>query len=173
MKMNCEKLISNINDQILEAQIKLGFAKETVRLYYPLTSLTALVEREDIKEDNVVRRLQEELPSFSFSQKGDKVEISIPSDYVVYVHERVKASPFLVAFIGLFQEHTHLSIQQIKETFSQYGKYVCLAMPADAEFDYVIYFEDSMIDEYYYCIKFEMNHVTYHRFTKKDYESLL
>lgn len=171
--MNCEKLISNINDQILEAQIKLGFAKETVRLYYPLTSLIFLVEGEKTKEEKVIRMLQEELPSFSFSQKGDRVEICIPSDYVVYVHERVKPSPFLVAFIGLFQEHTHLSLQQIKETFSQYGKYVCLPMSADIGFDYVIYFEDSVIDEYYYCIKFEMDHVNYHRFTKKDYESLL
>ena len=39
--MNTEKLIKNIMDQIKEAQIKLGFAKETTRLYYPVESLNA------------------------------------------------------------------------------------------------------------------------------------
>ena len=37
--MNPEKFIQNIIDQIKEAQIKLGYAKETVRLYYPAESL--------------------------------------------------------------------------------------------------------------------------------------
>lgn len=43
MKMNTEKLIKNIIDQIKEAQIKLGFAKETTRLYYPVESLNAML----------------------------------------------------------------------------------------------------------------------------------
>lgn len=33
--MNREKLLKNMTDQVKEAQLKLGYAKETVRLYYP------------------------------------------------------------------------------------------------------------------------------------------
>ena len=38
-----EKLIQNVKDQIKEAQIKLGYVEETVRLYYPAASLNLLL----------------------------------------------------------------------------------------------------------------------------------
>ena len=37
------------------------------------------------------------------------------------------------------------------------------------DFDYVVYFQDGMPDDYRYCIKFEGCCVIYHRFTPKDY----
>ena len=39
-------------------------------------------------------------------------------------------------------------------------------------FDYVLYFKDKTVDAYYYCIKEEMGHTIYHRFTKEDYQLL-
>ena len=44
--MNYKKLRNNMIDQIKEAQMKLGYVKETVRLYYPLSSLCNLLEME-------------------------------------------------------------------------------------------------------------------------------
>ena len=41
MKQN--QLIENMIDQIKEAQIKLGYARESVRLYYPVESLNRLM----------------------------------------------------------------------------------------------------------------------------------
>ncbi len=41
--MERDKLIANMTDQIKEAQLKLGYAEETVRLYYPLSSLRMLL----------------------------------------------------------------------------------------------------------------------------------
>ncbi len=72
-----DRLTQNIIDQVKEGQLKLGYVKETVRLYYPLT-----------------------------------------------------------------------------------------------DFDYVLYYCNREIDEYYYCVKMEMGHTIYHRFTKEDYELL-
>ena len=37
--MNRERLIKNMTDQVKEAQLKLGYAPETVRLYYPVQAL--------------------------------------------------------------------------------------------------------------------------------------
>ena len=42
--MNREKLLKNMTDQVKEAQLKLGYAKETVRLYYPVDSLIRSLE---------------------------------------------------------------------------------------------------------------------------------
>lgn len=41
--MNREKLLKNMTDQVKEAQLKLGYAKETVRLYYPVDSLNTII----------------------------------------------------------------------------------------------------------------------------------
>lgn len=41
--MNREKLLKNMTDQVKEAQLKLGYAKETVRLYYPVDSLNTIL----------------------------------------------------------------------------------------------------------------------------------
>ena len=40
------KFHENLIDQIKEAQLKLGFAKETIRLYYPAASLCRLLNIE-------------------------------------------------------------------------------------------------------------------------------
>ena len=41
--MNISKLITNMIDQMVEAQIKLGYSKETITLYYPLDSLNRIL----------------------------------------------------------------------------------------------------------------------------------
>lgn len=52
--MERDKLIANMTDQIKEAQLKLGYVEETVRLYYPLSSLRMLlgVEAADSTDGN-------------------------------------------------------------------------------------------------------------------------
>ena len=45
--MKLEALIQNMTDQIKEAQLKLGYARETMRLYYPLSSLNAMLEMQE------------------------------------------------------------------------------------------------------------------------------
>lgn len=46
-------------------------------------------------------------------------------------------------------------------------------MPDGMDFDYVIYFTDSSIDGYDYCIREEMGHTIYHRFARADFEALM
>ena len=44
-------------------------------------------------------------------------------------------------------------------------------MPQNEEFDWLVYFEDGKPDAFFYCLKDDMGHVTYHRFTREDYEA--
>ena len=103
--MKLEALIQNMTDQIKEAQLKLGYARETMRLYYP-------------------------------------------------------------------EKHA-CTKEEITAVFEKFGAYECRQMPDGMDFDYVIYFTDSSIDAYDYCIREEMGHTIYHRFARADFEALM
>lgn len=177
--MKSEKLITNIIDQIKEAQIKLGYVKETVRLYYPASSLNAILGLEAKDEHEMVENLQRlfshmdtELGELRAAVSGGRVEISISPEGAEYVHKKVESPAFLADLITLFQTHHCCSIEDIRGIFEAHGRYRCEKMAEGSDFDYVMYFEDPSVDEYYYCIKAEMGHTIYHRFTKEDYEQL-
>jgi hypothetical protein len=173
-----DKLIQNIIDQIKESQIKLGYVKETVYLYYPVESLNALLDTNAGDEFEMISMLRKafddertNLGKIGYHIHKGRVEISVSPEGVEFVNKAVKTSPFLVDLITLFQNHHNCGIEQLKELFSKYSSdYTCEKMEDGADFDYVMYFNQPAIDPYYYCIKEEMGHTIYHRFTKEDYK---
>lgn len=178
--MNEERLIQNIIDQIKEAQLKLGYAEETIYLYFPPESLNDLLQTDHREAGSLAEALRQS-PALSHSKLGElgfrvsqkRIEVRIPPEGARYVKEHVPDPPFLKALIQIFSHGHDLTIEDIKgcfETFS--SRYVCGEMPPGSEFDYVLYFEDSGIDPYRYCVKSEMGHMIYHRFTPWDYRRL-
>ena len=175
--MNTEKFVKNVTDQVKELQLKLGYAREVVRLYYPASSLNILLDMEGKGAEELVRLMNGEpaltegcLGRLEFSVHKDRVEVHVPPEGVQYVHECVETPAFLKDIIAYFQTHHHGSIQEICQVFAAHSQeYHCEKMPEGAEFDYVVYFEDSTVDEYYYCVREEMDHTIYHRFTREDY----
>lgn len=175
--MREDRLIKNMTDQVKELQIKLGYARESVRLYYPVSSLNVLLgtKETDIRAFLKVLRKSEQLQKsglgpLKFSGQGDRIEVGISPEGVEYVYQNVETPAFLTELISLFQKHHHCQIQEICRLFESFcADYKCEKMPEGSDFDYVLYFPDSSVDEYYYCIKEEMGHTIYHRFTKEDY----
>ena len=55
--------------------------------------------------------------------------------------------------------------------FRRHGEHVHVEALHNGEFDWLVYFEDGKPDAYCYCIADEGCHLTYHRFTKEDYEA--
>ena len=49
-KMGFERLYKNLIDIIKEEQAKLGFRREAIRLYYPLSSLNHFFEQNIVKK---------------------------------------------------------------------------------------------------------------------------
>lgn len=178
--MNRDRFIKNITDQIVESQIKLGYAKETVRLYYPVDSLNALLDSNAADENEMLQILEKlfvnetcELGNLIFDSHKGRIEICVPPKGVEYIYENVEKTGFLVDMIQLFQYNHRLEIEDIKRLFEKYdSKYICEKMPEDSDFDYALHFEDSRTDDYFYCIKMEMGHTIYHRFTREDYRHL-
>lgn len=168
-----DRLEKNLIDQIKEAQLKLGFVRETMRLYYPSESIRGIMGEWDMDVDALLDQMRRAFPDFTFSIHAGRVEICVPPSYVEYVHGEVETPAFLARLIDQFQKHHHLGVEEIKEIFSGFGDYVCEQMPEGTDFDYVFYFKNPAVDEYYYCIRMEMGHTIYHRFLKGDYEQLL
>lgn len=101
-----------------------------------------------------------------------RVEVCVSQEGVAYVHEQIPDSPFLKGLIQLFRDSHDLSIDEICRYFAGFAdNYVCERMEPDEDFDYVLYFPDQAPDAWYYCIRVEMGHTIYHRFTADDFRN--
>ena len=178
--MKTDKLIENVTEQIKEAQLKLGFAREVIRLYFPIDSLCRLLQMEYCCGQELLAILESDkefedtvLGRIRFFLCGNRIEVRISPEGADYVHRQVPDPPFLVSIIQLFRENHTLTIEEICGCFQRFDShYVCERMEPGTDFDYVLYFADHHPDPWYYCIKMEMGHTIYHRFTKEDYQAL-
>lgn len=177
MNLDFEALKKNLIDVVKESQIKLGYTKASIGLYYPLESLNRLLDS-DLDVSGMCETLQEfafycknELGNISISRDNTRFCIKIPKEGVEFVHEKVTDNGFLEAFIAKIGR-CNLSLDEILEVFNQYSNSVICEKMNSEDFDYVVYFQDGMPDDYRYCIKFEGCCVIYHRFTPKDYEEM-
>lgn len=175
--MDTEKFLNHVTGQIQEAQLKLGFVREEIRLYYPASSLCRLLQIE-YREGRELAELLEEEPSLAdtalgkinFSlRKDNRIEVRVSREGVEYVRREIPVPPFLERVIRLFGENHHLTIEEICACFGEFNPaFVCKKMEPDADFDYVLYFPDGKPDIWYYCVRMEMGHTIYHRFLKED-----
>ena len=176
MEQEYQKLEQNLIDLIKEEQMKLGYQKETIRLYYPVDSLLRLLGKE-----LSIEKLQQELEWFgghtehlgnvTVSHKKDRFCLCVPPEGAVYVHEQVPDNPFLKEWITAVSVHG-CTLEKLLEICERYSNHTVVEQIKDSEFDVLIYFADQKPDAYYYCVKFEGSHVIYHRFMKEDYEEM-
>ena len=163
--MYFDRLEKNLIDIIKEEQAKLGFRKEAIRLYYPLSSLNHFFEAED---SGFPASLTKKLGNVTVTAKKDRFCFHIPEDGSVYVHEHTDANEFIRSLVELLQEHG-CTMEDIFTLFKSVSKnVVCEEMNHD-EFDWLVRFTDNQNDPYYYCFKDEGCHIIYHRFLPEDY----
>lgn len=173
--MNYARLEANIIDMMEEQQLKLGYMKETLRLYYPLTSLNRFLELECSVEDMkhcmqmFCKEVEPRLGRISVSNKGERFCVVIPPEGVEYVHVKNTPNQFLAELIEMVRKHG-TTMEEVLDLFSSHSSNVIQQKMFHGEFDYLVYFKDGKPDAYYYCLANEGHHVTYHRYTKEDYE---
>ena len=173
--MQFEMLENNIIDMIEEQQLKLGYLDETVRLYYPLSSLNRFLNTEDDEEmmtkhlEQFANEVENRLGKIDISHKKDRFCVAVPPIGAKYVHDRLNTDGFLAKFIATVGKHG-CTLDDVFAVFHAYSDCVHIEKVDNGEFDYLVYFEDGKPDDYRYCITNEMCHVIYHRYTKADYE---
>lgn len=186
MNIGFKKLEKNLCDTIKESQMKLGVAKETIRLYYNLSSLETLLNIDTPSSENPVKSIAKALSEFKeycqprlgcikISHSETRYCITIPPEGVIYVDEQYHASEAFIEFLKSANKHG-CTIDEILNLFHRFSKDVICEECLNEDFDYVVYFQDETIDEYRYVLKFNdihEGHMTYHRYTKADYEALI
>jgi hypothetical protein len=172
--MDFLRLKKNIIDVIKEEQLKLGYRSETVRLYYPLQSLNRFLEGDfRIEEMTDVLKsfcdtVKEELGEVEVSHVGERFCFKIPPQGVDYIHTHTRDNEFIGELIRAVSTHGS-SMEDILALFRRYSDRVHVERTTHGEFDYLVYFEDGIPDDYRYCLTDEGCHIIYHRFTKDDY----
>ena len=168
----------NLIDLVKEQQAKLGYRKEKVSLYYPLSTLNhffqSQVTADEMQEmlGEFTLSVKERLGEIRVSHRGERFCFRLPESMSEYVHSQTKENEFIKELVSLVSGHG-ITIEQVKELFYSYSDRVVYEQMNNGEFDYMLRFEDCDEDSYYYCFKDEGCHMIYHRFLPEDYKELL
>lgn len=173
--MRTDKLIKNIIDVLSEQQIKLGFMEGKVRLYYPLKSLQIMLDIDNAdKIESALKQFQEEasdkLGDIIIERSKDRFCFIIPPEGSRFVHDNIPEDSFIAKLVELISRHC--SIEDIFDIFNENSDSVCIREIVNGDFKYLIYFENEIPDDFYYCFNIEGEHIIYHRYTKSDYEDM-
>lgn len=181
------RLAKSLIDIVKEQQAKLGYRKEIVRLYYPLSTLrhffecagadnkiaTGVISEQQMLEilaqENLPRQLTDTIGEIKVTAKNERFCIEIPPKGSEYVHENTADNEFISELIALVGTHG-CTMEQITELFYKYSDDIEKKEMQNGEFDCYIRFLNNPDDTYYYCFHDEGCHIIYHRFLPQDYE---
>ena len=172
------KLLEEIlADLILEEQAKLGYRKESIRFYFPLSSLRHIFK--NASDADEMQSLLADFPAFmqehygavNVSHRNERFCFQLSEQASEYVHLHKDPDDFILQLVALMSNHG-TTMTQIIELFHKQPCDCIIEDITDGEFDTAIHFIDST-DRYYYCFKDEGCHIIYHRFLPEDYAELL
>lgn len=180
------RLAKSLIDIVKEQQAKLGYRKEIVRLYYPLSTLRHFFEcagadnkiaaiviseqqmLEILAQENLPKQLTDTIGEIKVTAKNERFCIEIPPEGSEYVHENTADNEFISELIALVGTHG-CTMEQITELFYKYSDDIEKKKMQNGEFDCYIRFLNDPDDTYYYCFHDEGCHIIYHRFLPQDY----
>lgn len=171
--MGYERLEKSLIDLVKEEQAKLGYRKEMIRLYYPLSSLNHFMETNADSEE--MQELLADFPKAAediFGEVGithakDRFCFALLEKASEYVHENMKPNEFIKELVELVAKHG-CTMEDIEVLFRSHSDKIVAEPMDNGEFDRMIRFEEGE-DKYYYCFKDEGCHIIYHRFLPEDY----
>lgn len=172
--MNLEQ---NLYDTVREWQLKLGYQREEMRLYYPEESLLELLDttKETLPEAAKVfaAQMADRLGSIqvmSTEKKDGRWCVCIPPEGVTYVWEHVPEPAFLKAFLTVLKTPgaTLSDVEQLFVTTAPEQARSLQTEPQAKGF----WFADGQPDPYVYHVEVDDFGLEYHRFTRKSYEAL-
>ena len=170
--MGTENLKRHIYDTVKEWQMKIGSLDESIGLYYPAESLKSLL---GLEQSATRRQLDGALEKFCrevYPQLGETVVIIGLGLIGLITAQLLKANGCRVSAIS-DGEH---SLERVRRCFSDFAdKYGESYREEDREAEgmgCVFCFENDDFEPYVYCVESDEFGLTYHRFTREDYEEL-
>lgn len=167
------RLEQNLIDNLLESEVKLGYAGTPITFYYPESSLTGLLDCDTDGLAGAITAFQkdektrlgdivfEELPH----EKG-RYAVMIPAGGVGWVHANFRPSAFMKDFVSSIGKPGN-TLEGILEVFYKYSRKVDIKQEGAGE--WAVSFRDESIDPYIYHIEQNEFGLEYHRFTRDSY----
>ena len=170
--MNYLRLENNVISVIKEALLKLGYESHAIGVNYTEPSLCHLLgcKPEELKEllNGFCDCCAEKFGEVSYAEREGGYRLDIPSQGVDYVHSLLSDDEFLASFIRTVRK-PGCTIEDVKNVFLSYSSAVHFEEVDNGEFDWLIYFENGDIDDFWYCLHDDGLQLEYHRFIKEDY----
>lgn len=169
-------LEQNLSGVIAEMALKLGLTGVPLSLNYPCASLGRMLGVADDPQ-----ALQPALDAFFAARKDlfgaaeavpheDGFCLTIPAEGVARVMSQAPAAAFLRDLIHTAQT-PGATADDLLAVFRRHSSHVHVESVSNGEFDLLVYFEDGVPDGFRYCIDRHDGFVSYHRFSKEDYEA--
>ena len=159
---------SDLEDRIVstvqEMQVKLGQSSGSLSLYLPLDCLDGDVEEE-------IARFREHvhpnLGDVACTLDDGRVRITVSEEGCRYV-AGLPVSPVLLTMVDAVMSRE--SLDGIKARLEKVSKGLVWKEVDGDGFDHIAYFTDGT-DPYVYCIDSDCGPISYHRFSRRDYEA--
>lgn len=177
------ELAQHMVDTVKEWQLKIGVRKEKMDLFYPLESLKELLK---LEKTATTEQLEQALSVFQeenralfgtlhFWKEKDRYGIEIPKEGVIHIAETIPNPEFLEKFLQVIQNPAS-KMENITNCFCEYAKEKGDVLHQENMvhdgLGSVFYFEKESTERYVYCVEDDDFGLTYHRFTRKEYEEL-
>lgn len=172
-----ETLQKYMIDFIQEQQLKIGYRKETLRIYYFLSSLNHYIARQFTIEEMVeylkgfCDYAKPLLGAITITHREERFCFTIPEEGTEAVHQLPLHNDFLPRLLHTVSQHG-CTMNDVLAVFQDTPYTLSVQQLTGEDFDCLIYFQDDPFDNYRYCFKQEGEHLTYHRFTPEDYRDL-
>ena len=159
---------SDLEDRIVstvqEMQVKLGQSSGSLSLYLPLDCLDGDVEEEIARFREHVRP---KLGDVACTLDDGRVRITVSEEGCRYV-AGLPVSPVLLTMVDAVMSRE--SLDGIKARLEKVSKGLVWKEVDGDGFDHIAYFTDGT-DPYVYCIDSDCGPISYHRFSRRDYEA--
>lgn len=181
--MGTENLKRHIYDTVKEWQMKIGSLDESIGLYYPAESLKSLLGLEqsatrrqlDGALEKFCREVYPQLGETAFSCQGERYCIEIPEKGCAYIAEEIPEPEFLKNFLSAISDGEH-SLERVRRCFSDFAdKYGESYREEDGKrkvWDVCSALRMMILSLMFIVWNQDEFGLTYHRFTREDYEEL-
>ena len=182
--MHIEQLERHIIDTIKEWQMKIGYQEENMRLYYPDVSLIGMLELSDDTTEKELKKnlaifaeiVSERLGQIEISNVGDRYCLNVPPEGCKYISEKIPDSELLKNLLVVLDRREN-DMDQVRRVFEDYAtehQGICVEEDHENEgLGLVFYYTSEETDPYVYCMEQDDFGITYHRFSRPDYNKLV
>ena len=173
-------LEKHVIDTVKEWQTKIGTDDAGVRLYYPKVSMCGYLKL-PVEEDSekicqeaeaYFKKNVPQLRIVEVTEKANRFCVFVSPEGCDYINREIPVSEFLEGFLKVLKTQDMQQVYGYFETFAgAHGTTVC--EEADEEdLGTVLSFSDKNVEPYLYCVTDDQFGITYHRFTKDDFDTI-